>query len=194
MKTLLTTFTIATCSLLFNSCASNPNEKDLPTKPVVVNKPGLAMGSTAALANKVLKHPKITLMRKQVSGRVDGASAYHNIASAARGYSAKRSSYGKAPGGYTKLSKKMLQTMLYLADVKGYSYNVTSIAGGSHSRTSRHYIGKAFDVNRINGRQVNYSNPYKGSFMSTCRSKGATEVLGPGDRAHSTHLHLAWPR
>lgn len=163
-------------------------------KVIPVAKPNPAMSSNAVLARRVLNHPKITLLRQQVSGRVDGASSYHNIASVAKGYSAKRSSYGTAPGGYTKLLNKMLSTMLYLADTKGYSYRVTSIAGGSHSRTSRHYAGIAFDVDKINGRKVNSSNPYFRSFMSAGRSMGATEVLGPGDRAHSTHLHLAWPR
>ena len=73
-----------------------------------------AMPSTAALAKRVLAHPKITLMKRQVSGKVDGASAYHNIASTASGYSAKRSSYGKAPGGYTMLNKKMLELILVI--------------------------------------------------------------------------------
>jgi len=84
--------------------------------------------------------------------------------------------------------------MLYLADTKGYSYRITSIAGGSHSRNSRHYVGTAFDVDMINGRKVRYGNPYFKAFLSACRAKGATEALGPGDRGHSTHAHVAWPR
>jgi hypothetical protein len=74
--------------------------------------------ASASLAKEVLTHPKITLLRKQVSGRVDRASSYQNIASQARGYQASRSNYGRAPGGYTKLRRKMLKTMLYLADKK----------------------------------------------------------------------------
>ncbi len=176
--------------LVLCSCASKP-EPIVPKKtPVVVKQ----VSTTAAAAKKVLNHPKIDLYRKQVSGVVDKASSYHNIASTAAGYSARRSTYGTAPGGYTKLDKKMLETMLYLANVKGYNFNVTSIAGGSHSRTSRHYVGTAFDVSRINGRRVNSSNPYYRTFMSICRARGATEVLGPGDRGHSSHVHIAWPR
>jgi hypothetical protein len=150
--------------------------------------------ANASLAKEVLDHPKITLMRKQISGRVDSASSYHNIASVANGYRASRSNYGRAPGGYTKLRRKMLTTMLYLADRKGYSYRVTSIAGGSHSRKSRHYAGIAFDVDMINGRKVGYGNPYYKAFVRAAKRKGATECLGPGDRNHSRHVHLAWPR
>jgi len=182
----------ALTALLFSSCGSSP-QKTAP-KIIPVAKPNPAMSSTATLAKRVLKHPKIILLRKQVSGRVDSASSYHNVASAAKGFSARRSSYGKAPGGYTRLNKKMLETMLYLANTKGYTYRVTSIAGGSHSSNSRHYQGIAFDVDMINGRKVGYSNPYYRNFMRIGRAKGATEVLGPGDRAHSTHVHLAWPR
>jgi len=180
--------TVATC-LLINSCGSSASKNTVDEA-----KPSISHNSTAALAKRVLNHPNIELYRKQVSGVVDKASAYHNISSTANGYSARRSTYGTAPGGYTKLDRKMLETMLYLADVKGYRFNVTSIAGGSHSSTSRHYVGTAFDVSRINGVRVSSSNPYYKSFMSVCRAKGATEVLGPGHRGHSSHVHLAWPR
>ena len=83
---------------------------------------------------------------------------------------------------------------LYIADTKGWTFHVTSIAGSSHIRTSRHYSGIAFDVNRINGVKVGAGKAYYREFMNICRARGATEVLGPGDRAHSTHVHAAWPR
>ncbi len=193
MQTIFKILVIISISSLFTSCGSlsgsDPKDKKIPVKTK-----SSSLSTNAKLAKQVLIHPKITLLKKQVSGRLDGASSYHNIASTARGYSAKRSSYGRAPGGYVKLRRKMLQTMLYLANTKGYSYRVTAIAGGSHSRKSRHYAGIAFDVDMINGRKVGYSNPYYKAFMRAGRAKGATEVLGPGNRAHSTHLHLAWPR
>jgi hypothetical protein len=180
MQLVLKFLTFFSIAALFTSCGSlfGPNRAT----------------ADAPLARKVLNHPKITLIPKQVSGRSDGASSYHNITSVAHGYSAKRSRYGTAPGGYTKLRKQMLTTMLYLADKKGYSFRVTSIAGGSHSQQSRHYAGIAFDVDMINGRRVGYRNPYRRKFMQVVRAKGATEVLGPGDRGHHTHLHIAWPR
>ena len=29
---------------------------------------------------------------------------------------------------------------------------------------------------------------------NVARAKGATEVLGPGYKGHSGHVHMAWPR
>ncbi len=196
IKSILTAILALSASALFSSCgtAPAPTPKVTPKTVPVKKTTSYSSTSTQALAKKVLAHPKITLLRKQVSGRVDGASSYHNIASVARGYSAKRSSYSNAPGGYTKLRRKMLETMLYMADVKGYRYRVTSIAGGSHSKTSRHYAGIAFDVDMINGVKVGAGKPYYKAFMNACRAKGATEVLGPGAKGHSRHIHMAWPR
>lgn len=185
---------------LFSSCGTAPAPTPPPV-PKVVAKPTpvkktnpYSSTSTQALAKKILAHPKITLLRYQVSGVRDKASAYHNIQSVANGYSARRSSYGTAKGGYVKLDRKMLETMLYMANVKGYRYRVTSIAGGSHSSKSRHYAGTAFDVDLINGVKVGAGKPYYRAFMSTVRSRGATEVLGPGTKGHSRHVHIAWPR
>lgn len=194
--------TITIFSAFLASCGTKPDPKPAPkpapkpkpVKKVYVSKPSDIQGSKAQIAKRILKHPKIILRRNQVSGRSDGASSYDSISQVSRGYSAKRSSYGNAKGGYTQLDKRMLKGMLYLADVKGYSYNVSSIAGGSHSRNSRHNSGLAFDVNYINGVKVNSRNPYFRRFMSTCRSLGATEVLGPGYKGHSGHVHVAWPR
>lgn len=195
MKFLYLSSALAACAFFLTSCGSgSAPSRNKPQSTYTVGQTNPSIRTTAILAQRVLNHPRITLLKKQVSGRVDSASAYHNIASAARGYSAKRSSYGNAPGGYVRLRQQMLQTMLYLANTKGYSYRVTSIAGGSHSRRSRHYAGVAFDVDQINGRKVRYGNPYYRAFMRAGRTRGATEVLGPGDRAHSGHIHLAWPR
>ncbi len=90
------------------------------------------------------------------------------------------------------LDTRMLDGMLRLANT--YDIEVTSIAGGSHSSTSRHYAGVAFDVDEINGVHVTSSNPYYRALMQKCRDLGATEVLGPGDSGHDTHVHCAWPR
>ena len=176
----------------FSACSSKP---EVVAPPVVVKptppKPP-SPTSLQGMAKRILHHPKIKLMRGHVSGKVDTATAYHNILHTSRGQSARRSYYGNAPGGYTKLDARMLKTMLYMADTKGWSFSVTSIAGISHSRTSRHYRGVAFDVNYINGVKVGAGKPYYREFMRIARSRGATEVLGPGDRAHSGHIHLAW--
>jgi hypothetical protein len=48
-------------------------------------------------------------------------------------------------------------------------------------------------VDVINGKPVNSGNPHVRDFMKKCRDLGATQVLGPGDAGHSTHVHAAWP-
>lgn len=150
--------------------------------------------STSQLAQQVLNHPNILLWQYSpiASGTSDGADALNNIRDIAVGLSARRSSYGNAPGGTVNLNPRMLQGMLQLADT--YNIRITSIAGGSHSPTSRHYAGVAFDIDKINGTPVNFSNPDYQALMRRCRALGATEVLGPGDAGHNTHVHCAWPR
>jgi len=83
---------------------------------------------------------------------------------------------------------------LYVLVQGGYSFRITEFAGGSHSSRSRHYAGIAFDIDTLNGRPVSAGHPDYRRFMRRCRELGATEVLGPGSRGHSTHLHVAWPR
>ena len=135
----------------------------------------------------------ISWLPRQVSGRYDGASALDNINQASAGNAVTRSSYGTAPGGYVRLDPRMLRAMQTLAK-EGYTFRVTSLAGASHSRTSRHYAGLAFDIDLINGRKVGSSAPYWRTVLKRCREMGATETLGPGDKGHSTHIHAAWPR
>lgn len=163
------------------------------TEQEVKKEPVAKISERQALAKILLYSPNVKLARNHVSGVQDGATSYHNMSQTAYGGAAKRSSYGKAPGGYVYLKTPMLRAMRQLVK-EGYTFSVSSIAGASHSSTSRHYLGVAFDVNYINGRKVNWSNPYYRNFMNRCRQMGATEVLGPGDRGHSGHLHLAWPR
>lgn len=149
--------------------------------------------SRERLAVALLANPKVQFANYHVSGKRDNATALDNLKQTAAGLPAARSSYGRAPGGYTQLSPQMLHAMKVLAD-QGYSFHVTSIAGSSHSSRSRHYLGVAFDVNRINGVKVRSGSPYWRDFIRKCEAMGATETLGPGDPAHSTHIHLAWPR
>jgi hypothetical protein len=75
-----------------------------------------------------------------------------------------------------------------------YSFSVSELAGASHSRNSRHYAGIAADFNILNGQHVRVSHPDVAAFRARCRSLGATEILGPGQAGHSTHVHAAWPR
>jgi peptidoglycan hydrolase-like protein with peptidoglycan-binding domain len=155
--------------------------------------PGAA--SRVQLAQRVLHHSGISLWSRSPtsSSGTDGADAHSNMSDTAAGRAAQRSGYGNAPGGEVQLDPRMLSGMLELA--KSCRFGVTSVAGGSHSATSRHYAGIAFDTYEINGVRVTSSNPHFRGFMQKCRELGATEVLGPGDdAAHATHVHCAWPR
>lgn len=152
-----------------------------------------AVVSDRLLAKRILTHAgSIDLYNVQVSGRNDGADSRSNITAVANGQMAKRSCYGNAPCGHTRLDPRMLQAMVILKQVHGYSFRVTSIAGGSHSRNSRHYRGGSFDVDIINGSRVASNRTRARQFMQVCRNLGATEVLGPGNRGHSSHVHCSW--
>ena len=152
-----------------------------------------ARTSRQNLAIALLASPNVQFANYHVSGRRDNATALDNLKQTAAGVSAARSSYGRAPGGYTQLSPQMLYAMKVLSD-DGYRFHITSIAGSSHSSRSRHYLGVAFDVNRVNGVPVRAGSAHWREFIRRCEAMGATETLGPGDPAHSTHIHVAWPR
>jgi hypothetical protein len=146
----------------------------------------------ALLALRVAFHPNIKFASKHVSGKVDGATPGMNVAHSALLMSASRSCYENAPCGEVALSAEMLSALLSLAGT--YSFRITEIAGGSHSKNSRHYAGIAFDIDQINGAAVSKENKQFGAFMGACRKLGATEVLGPGSPGHAGHVHAAWPR
>lgn len=187
MRRFLNTIYLAALALTLSSCSSTVTEAIFePTE-------AQEKAEVKKLAQQILRHKNIDLMRKQVSGRRDGASSWDNIYGASRGYAAKRSSYGRAPGGYVRLKASMLRGMLRYAEA-GYRFRVTSIAGGSHSRRSRHYAGVAFDVDKINGVRVRHRGCPHWRFRKTARRYGATEIKGPGNRGHTGHVHVAWPR
>lgn len=76
-----------------------------------------------------------------------------------------------------------------------HSYRVTSIAGCDHSSTSLHYTGGAIDVDLIDGVKVSTTTSGRNAaatLKNFCRSRGAVEILGPGDAGHSGHVHCAW--
>ncbi|MFO1183483.1 MAG: chitosanase [Bauldia sp.] len=153
---------------------------------------GAAPPATAAIARRLIDEGRVEFAMEHVSGVSDDAFARLNIEDTAAGRSAHRSAYGNAPGGTVALDKRMLSAMAALSEK--HRYFVTEIAGASHSPNSRHYAGIAFDVGILDGRPVNSSNPARQDFMAMGRALGASEVLGPGDPGHSTHIHLAWPR
>lgn len=146
-----------------------------------------------SLGQGLLAHRGVSFLDFHISRNRDEATAKHNIVQTAQGRAAKRSYYGTGPGGSVYLDVKMLRALMILAN-EGYTFRITELAGGSHSSRSRHYVGTAFDIDTLNGERIRYGNRSYRRFMNRCRELGATEVLGPGTRGHSSHLHVAWPR
>ena len=165
--------------LLSGGCASGPGSRLT------------SISMCQSLATSILNNPRIGLANFHVSGRRDQATAFDNMRQAAAGQRSRRSSYQRAPGGETFLDNRMLGAMDRLTRA-GWSFRVTELAGGSHSPTSRHYAGTAFDVDYINGVKVGWGNPHVQGFMRACRWLGAREVRGPGTPGHRTHVHVEW--
>lgn len=144
------------------------------------------------LAIQIIVNPNITLATGHISGVRDAADATDEVVQTIFFMRAQRSCYETAPCGDIGLSLALMQGMLELA--KTYQYEISEIAGGAHSKRSRHYAGVAMDVTRINGQTVSSKNKLVVPFMRKCKALGATEVLGPGSPGHSGHVHAAWPR
>jgi hypothetical protein len=153
--------------------------------------PQVGVGQSQDLAKQILANTKIKLGTSHPSGASDSAStAKQNITDTANGQQAATSKYGDAKGDRVQLLDDMLRGLLGLG--AKYTIGVTEIAGGDHSNTSRHYRGLGFDISTINGAGVSSSNQNVTAVMALCKSLGATEVLGPGDPDHGTHIHCAW--
>lgn len=173
-----------------NGCSveeAEPVDVFMPTERTEADRQKLG----ESLWNRYLEG-QIDLLPVQVSGRNDGADARSNIADTAMGKMAKRSSYENAPGGRVALSFSLLEGLQTLSEE--FSFRLTALAGGSHSKRSRHYLGVGMDVDKIDGQQVDKNHPRFREFMDKARALGATEVLGPGSRGHNYHIHVAWPR
>jgi hypothetical protein len=162
----------------------------VPATPSFAAEATAAASTRASLAKTILHSQRISLATFHSSGVRDNATAHQNIVDTANGGRAHRSCYGTAPCGSVYLDTTMLRSLLTLRN--SYTFRVSEIAGGSHSAGSRHYAGKAFDVDILDGQGVSAANPHVRSFMARCRALGAVEVLGPGDAGHATHIHCAW--
>lgn len=160
--------------------------------PVTFTAAAAAAATPRDLAMQILTNSRIKLATSHVSGVDDEATARDNILDTAAGRNARRSNYGNAPGGTVALDMRLLQGIATLATE--YSFSVSELAGANHSPNSRHYAGLAADFNILNGQHVRVGHPDVSAFQTRCRSLGATEVLGPGQAGHSTHVHAAWPR
>ncbi|MFB7454681.1 peptidoglycan-binding protein [Streptomyces sp. NPDC056194] len=160
-----------------------------PAKPGTT-KPKPATSATA-LARQLLTKRGITYATTH-SKTVDARStAYRNIHDMAQGIGAATSANSHVGYKRVQLDPRMLKALITLHDKHHYKLQISEFVGGSHSKNSRHYRGLSFDANIINGIHVGSGAPHK-KVMKLCRDLGATEVLGPGDRGHNTHIHCAW--
>ncbi|WP_433719009.1 hypothetical protein ACQP2Y_31655 [Actinoplanes sp. CA-051413] len=141
----------------------------------------VSTGSNGATeqANAILANRNITLQTVHVSGVADNAHARQNIVDTANGLQAARSNYGGAPGGRVSLDPRML-TALRQIGAEG-ALRVSEIAGGSHSTGSRHYAGRAFDLDQYGGRSTT-------TIVNRCRQLGATLAQFES----GNHVHCEW--
>ncbi|WP_276380935.1 hypothetical protein [Flavobacterium sp. H4147] len=154
------------------------------------------------LAEKILKSGRVTFANSHVSGVIDKAMAQDNINDTALGKNAKRSDYKRAPGGEIALLSELLYIMYQLS--KDYTFNVSEISGADHSINSKHYFGKAFDINEINGKDIGNGIGAKAvcfipddliiEVEKKALSYGANRVLNSLNdlkkREHHNHFHI----
>ncbi|WP_131474515.1 hypothetical protein [Flavobacterium sp. KMS] len=154
------------------------------------------------LAEKIIKGGRVTFANSHVSGIIDKAMAQDNITDTSLGQNAKRSNYKRAPGGEIEVLSELLYIMYQLS--KDYTFNVSEISGADHSVNSKHYFGKAFDINEIDGKDIGYGIGAKAvclipdslilEVQKKALSHGASRVLNSLNdvkkREHHNHFHI----
>ena len=180
---------------VFAACSGSASTSS-GTSSGTTNTPPPSPTAASTPAGRILdRHngSRLTLWN-QSFGRYDGADPLSNIRDAVAGRRAKTSCYGRAPCQNVFLTNALLSGMDRLTDEFGYGYFVTSIAGAEHSYGSKHYQGRAFDIDEINGQRIYGDSQLARQFMAACRQLGASEVFGPSNDpyGHSDHIHCAW--
>lgn len=178
---------------IYRKCGdtSAPSQPE-PTRPT--SPPSSHSGGNDA--SRILhKHEsgRITLWN-QSFGRFDGADPLSNFRDASAGRPAKTSCYGGAPCNEVYLQARMVSSVRKLIEDKNLRFFVTSVAGARHSYGSKHYQGRAIDVDEVDGVRIYGNSAAADRFMQACRSLGATEVFGPSNDpyGHWDHIHCAW--
>jgi hypothetical protein len=144
------------------------------------------------VARDILADRSIVLEAVHSGGPTDRATPLEEMRSIAAGQAARRSSFGTAPGGSTRVDLRLLKALRRMGQLG--SVRVSEIAGGSHAGHSQHYLGKAIDINYVNGRHVGSGSSYSMA-VSACRAFGAARVFNPGYDpygGHGNHVHCDW--
>ncbi|MEU6866372.1 hypothetical protein ABZ924_24465 [Streptomyces sp. NPDC046876] len=112
----------------------------------------------------------------------------------AAGKAAVTSRYNDVGARRTQLDERMLNEVLQLATSHGFRFNITEIAGGDQSSTSRHYAGTAFDTSVIDGTKVSGSNKVGRPVQAGLQGPGRHRDSRPRRPGQATPVHCAWPR
>lgn len=170
----------------------------IPNNLPPVDNINIPTGAAKVLATQILsKGNKITLLGDTADPT---SSAKQNIIDTSEGKSAWTSTRSDVKRQPVAIDSRLLGTILAISEL--YSIQVNHIAGGDHSSTSKHYQGKAFDI------QHRPFEPTKArAIMDVCRAGGAYLIIGPcstySDKVckdtgyktrddHSGHIHCAW--
>jgi len=154
--------------------------------------------STQSLWKSAFESAQITFNDFHPSGVKDEATAFREARDAAAGKQATLSAYENAPGGKTWLIPEMAAALLEISKIGKVVIN--EIAGGSHSKGSRHYAGVAIDIGKLNGKAFTYGVPEARQVINICDKFGADQILninlscGDACQVHNGWIHCSWPR
>jgi len=113
------------------------------------------------------------------------------------------------PGANNMVDATFAALVEQAAIASGLSFNINFTTNGVHAPASRHYIGKACDIDRVEGQPAIASNVHAVALQSTFQNlPGIRENFGPaantkkpGDGTvipmpqvaadHTTHIHVS---
>lgn len=164
---------------------------------------GTGGGDRASLAQQLLDSSRVSLADVHVEQRSFAvnspnyyrSTAFKNMQDQANGVTPYTSCYGNAPCGRADLSLSLLKCMVDASS--SLTMSISSLVGSSHSSSSKHYNGWAFDANFVNGVHVGLSGSGRSNALqlsAICRNWGATLVLDPSNEPqyHHNHVHCQW--
>lgn len=196
-----------------NSAVGFVYPKEIKSSAIDCDEQANTQSSTevAILAKEVMdlhNQGKLTLTKKHDQTELDGATAYDNIGDLMNGKKAKRSS-GRdgrliGPGGETNVSPEVLQAIINTAKA-GHKIVIEEIAGGKHSPGSKHFSGRAVDIDGIDGledfitQKSKISDAKIKAIAVELKKSGPTNLWGPSraglnslNNTHNDHIHVEW--
>lgn len=174
-------------------CAKQPEQCKQPEYQDQTSSNLPPSANSVTMANQIVA-TGARFATSHVSRVNDQATALQNMNDTRAGKPAARSSYGNAPGGTIPLNEKMLAGLYTVAT--RYNISVSEIAGGEHSANSKHYAGKAFDINHANIKgspliHLTAAAPRSviDGIMNACREAGGRAI---DETRTANHVHCQW--